>query len=125
MSASDQIQYGMTLSPKDRAEGLRCNEVYNKWYHSPFMDSDPETCSNSLLFYPQPCSPRIPDYRDTYRTFPTVGGLGYFTQLVAVYTGSTDLVITSKCTYHSDLHSNTDTTERQSRPSAILLHDFV
>jgi hypothetical protein len=100
----------MALSPEDRVEGLRRNEVYNKWYHSQFVDTDPETCSNALLFYPQPFTPGIPDYRDTYRTFPTVGGLGYFTQLVAVYTGSPNLVITSECGSPSSFHSIADTT---------------
>jgi hypothetical protein len=92
-----KIQYGMTLSPEDRAEGLRRNEVYTKWYHSQLVDANPETCSNALLFYPQPFTPGIPDYRDTYRTSPTVGGIGYFTQPVAVYTGSPDRIITSEC----------------------------
>jgi hypothetical protein len=91
-----KIQYGTTLLPEDRVEGLKRNAVYNKWYYSQFIDSDPETCSNAILFYPQPFTPRIPDHRDTHRSFRTVGGLGYFTQLISVYTGSPDIVITSR-----------------------------
>jgi len=57
-----KVQYEMALSPEDRVQGLRRNEVYDRWYHSQFVDTDPETGSNALLFYPQPFTPGIPDY---------------------------------------------------------------
>jgi hypothetical protein len=73
-------------------KGVNNEAIFMEWWNSEVIKTDPETCSDSLLFYPGTFA--TPNYSNVYLEPPVIpAGWGIYS--VAIFAGVPDMVLLS------------------------------
>jgi Amidase len=83
--------YGDSLPEGTLEEALSNRTEFKTWIAENVLQSNPDSCSDSLLVYVEPAT-RHPLYRDYYRELPTIP-FGHAASSISVYAGVPDMVL--------------------------------
>ncbi|EQB44844.1 hypothetical protein CGLO_16369 [Colletotrichum gloeosporioides Cg-14] len=81
--------YGDSLPESAADDAVRNMTLFKDWFQDVVLKLDNRTCSSSIIAY---ASPPITQYRNVYRTPPTIP-FGFATSYLSVFAGVPDLVI--------------------------------
>jgi hypothetical protein len=106
-------------------EGVNKKTIFMEWWNSEVIKTDPEMCSDSLLFYPGTLATQ--NYRNVYLEPPVIpAGWGIYSEVI--FAGVSDVVLPSTFSFQSQLGRRADEkclVRQVPYNSTITLHEEV